>query len=204
MAQSKRKQPRSYKLGRRGESAEETRRRIVQATFDLHGEQGIADTTMKQIAERAGVSIGTVYHHFPTDPDAIAACGAHTAVHVPAPTAAIFEGAASRRARIERLFGAFFAYYERLPALASVRRDQHLAAPLREYAAHEAALRRDLAARAIGAPAKDARVTLAAALVDFDVHSALTRQGYSTREAAAKAAALANAWLDAHDKASTP
>jgi hypothetical protein len=35
------------------------------------------------------------------------------------------------------------------------------------------------------------------------VHSALLRQGFSTRDAAAKAAALANAWLDANDNAKT-
>ena len=198
------KQRRSYNLGRRGESAEETRRRIVEATFALHMEQGIAETTMKQIAERAGVSIGTVYHHFPTYPDAIAACGAFTAEHVPIPSEALFEGASARQQRIERLFAAFFDYYQRLPVLASVRRDQHLASALREFAAHEAALRRDLAARAINASAKDPRVKLIAALADFDVHGALARQGYSTREAAAKAAALANAWLDANDKPPNP
>jgi len=65
---------RSYRLKQRAESAEETRRRLVEATFALHGEQGIAATTMKQIAERAGVGVGTVYHHFPTIEDTVAAC----------------------------------------------------------------------------------------------------------------------------------
>ena len=60
---------RKYTLGRRGEAAEETRRRIVEATFALHAEQGVAATTMTQIAERAGVSVGTVYHHFATYDD---------------------------------------------------------------------------------------------------------------------------------------
>ena len=67
---------RTYQLGRRAESAEETRRRLVQATFELHGEQGIAATSMKQIADRAGVGIGTVYHHFPTLDETVMACGA--------------------------------------------------------------------------------------------------------------------------------
>ena len=46
---------RPYRLKQRAETADETRRRLVQATFALHSEQGIAATTMKQIADRAGV-----------------------------------------------------------------------------------------------------------------------------------------------------
>jgi AcrR family transcriptional regulator len=60
--------PRPYRLGRRAESAEETLRRIVRATYTLHCEQGVAATTMKQIARRADVSVGTVYHHFARPP----------------------------------------------------------------------------------------------------------------------------------------
>lgn len=45
----------------------------------LHRDRGIAATTMKDIAERADVGIGTVYHHFPSYEDAIRACGARTA-----------------------------------------------------------------------------------------------------------------------------
>ena len=58
--------PRRYRLERRAETAGETRRRLVDATFALHVEQGISATTMTDIAARAGVSVGTVYHHFPT------------------------------------------------------------------------------------------------------------------------------------------
>ena len=60
---------RHYTQSKRGEAAESTRRRIVEATIALHGEQGIAATTMKQIAARAGVSVGSVYHHFPGGKD---------------------------------------------------------------------------------------------------------------------------------------
>ncbi|HEY0437700.1 MAG TPA: helix-turn-helix domain-containing protein, partial [Phenylobacterium sp.] len=64
---------RTYRQSKRGDTAEETRRRIVDACFELHREQGMVATTMKQIAERAGVSVGSVYHHFPTYDDAIRA-----------------------------------------------------------------------------------------------------------------------------------
>jgi len=191
---------RPYRLGRRGEAAGETRRRIVAATSDLHAEQGIAATTMRQIAARAGVSVGTVYHHFPSYADAIAACGAYTTEHVPAPTDAIFAGVPSRHERIERLASAAFDYYARLPVLGSVRRDQAIAATLRKFVKQEVVHRRRLAALAVGADAQDRRSALIAALVDFDVYQALLRQGFDRSAAAATVAALANAWLDGNDR----
>lgn len=196
MDHSSKKTRRVYRLGRRGEAADETRRRIVEATFRLHGERGIADTSMKDIAERAGVSVGTVYHHFPTYPDAIAACGAYTAEHVPAPTGALFKGSETRAERVERLAAALFEYYERIPALASVRRDRHLAETLERVVQHEALNRQALAQRAIGARKRDRRTMLVAALLDLDVYRALRRQDFSTATAAVQVAALVNAWLD--------
>ena len=68
---------RPYTMRKRAQSAARTRQRLVEATFQLHTERGIAATTMQQIAERADVSIGTAYHHFSAYEDAIAACGAY-------------------------------------------------------------------------------------------------------------------------------
>ena len=115
---------RTYRQAKRNESADETRRRIVQATFELHGEQGIAATTMKQIAARAEVSVGSVYHHFPTYDDAITACGAHAFTRFPIPTPAIFAGATSRAERVRRLARALFAVFAGVRAFGSVIADQ--------------------------------------------------------------------------------
>ena len=185
---------RPYRLGRRAESTGETRQRIVEATFQLHSERGIADTSMKDIAGRAGVSVGTVYHHFPKYADAIVACGAYTAEHAPAPTAALFEGAASRQERIERLARAMFSHYERVPALESVRRDRHLARELDDFARAEDCNRRALAARAVG---RGGDAALVAAFLDIDVYRSLRREGFGTAIAAGRVAALLNAALDA-------
>jgi AcrR family transcriptional regulator len=185
---------RRYRLGRRAESTGETRRRIVEATFRLHSERGIADTSMKDIAAQAGVSVGTVYHHFPSYADAIAACGAYTAEHAPAPAETIFDGAASRSERLERLARALFQYYERVPALESVRRDRHLARELEEFAREDARNRRRLAAQAAGPGGPAA---LVAALVDIDVYRSLRREGIGTADAADRVAALLKIALDA-------
>jgi AcrR family transcriptional regulator len=201
MGRSSKQGKRGYRLGRRAETADETRQRIVEATYALHAERGIADTSMKDIAERAGVSVGTVYHHFPTYPDAIAACGAHTALTVPAPTEAIFEGVQVRSLRVERLAAALFAYYEHLPALASVRRDRLLAPALGEFADGEAGNRLRLAAQAIGARARDRNARVVAALVDLDVCRALQRQGLDVRQAARQIAAIVNCWLNQTEQA---
>lgn len=56
--------PRSYTLGKRAETAEATRRRILDATIELFRELGIPATTLKAVAERADVSRGSILHHF--------------------------------------------------------------------------------------------------------------------------------------------
>jgi len=187
------KAPRGYRLGRRAEAAAETRRRIVKATFELHSEQGIADTSMTDIAQRAGVSVGTVYHHFATYAEAIVACGAYVAEHEPAPTAAIFDGVTSRRARVEGLVYALFKHYLRVPALESVRRDRDLTPELDAFAREETKSRRMLAARAAGP--RDA--ALVAAFTDIDVFRALRREGFSAADAAGRVAESLNLLLDA-------
>ena len=180
---------RPYRLGRRAETSEETRQRLVEATFQLHAERGIAETSMKDIAERAGVSVGTVYHHFPSYGDAIVACGAYTTEHVPAPSSAVFAGAATREERIARLARALFDYYGRVPALESVRRDRELSPALEAFAREEARNRRRLVAEAVG---PDGPAALAAALLDLDAYRALRREGFSAADAADRVATLLN------------
>ena len=149
---------------------------------------------MPDIAERAGVSVGTVYHHFPSYADAIVACGAYTAEHAPAPTEAVFEGAASRQERIVHLVRALFDHYERVPALESVRRDRHLTPELDAFAREEVRNRRKLAAKAAG---PGGHAALVAALVDIDVYRSLRREGFGTLDAADRIASLLNHALDA-------
>jgi AcrR family transcriptional regulator len=189
MARSSKSGRRPYRLGRRAETSEETRQRLVEATFQLHAERGIAETSMKDIAERAGVSVGTVYHHFPSYGDAIVACGAYTSEHVPAPGSAVFAGATTREERIARLARALFDYYGRVPALESVRRDRELSPALDAFAREEARNRRKLVAEAVG---PDGPAALAAALLDLDAYRALRREGFSAADAADRVATLLN------------
>jgi AcrR family transcriptional regulator len=54
---------RTYDSPLRRENAQRTRKRILDATASVIGEDG--DFVVAQVAERAGVSVRTVYHHFP-------------------------------------------------------------------------------------------------------------------------------------------
>jgi AcrR family transcriptional regulator len=60
---------RSYDNSRRQATARDTRRSIVSAAQDLFVDLGYPNATFSAIAERAGVSVQTVYSHFPTKRD---------------------------------------------------------------------------------------------------------------------------------------
>jgi len=48
---------------------ERTRQSILDAAYGLIIEQGYAATSMRQIAERAGLALGSIYNHFPSKED---------------------------------------------------------------------------------------------------------------------------------------
>lgn len=58
--------PRPYDNSARQNAQAETIRRIIDATVGLHAEKGGMATTHADIAQRAGVSVATVYKHFPS------------------------------------------------------------------------------------------------------------------------------------------
>ena len=57
---------RTYSSPLRAEQAEQTKARIVQAAVDLLAEGDAGDLSMADVAERAGVSVRTVYRSFAT------------------------------------------------------------------------------------------------------------------------------------------
>jgi AcrR family transcriptional regulator len=63
----------------------ETRERITDAAVALHQTVGPARTSVKAIAERAGVDRATVYRHFPTEQALFDACTSHYYAHHPMP-----------------------------------------------------------------------------------------------------------------------
>jgi len=70
-------QKRKYELKARADSQRKTGDRIAAAATSLHEEVGIANTTVADIARRAGVQRPTVYAHFPDLAALLPACTAH-------------------------------------------------------------------------------------------------------------------------------
>lgn len=115
---------RAYELKRRAERQEETRRRIVEAAVELHTTLGPAHTTVKAIAERAGVTRPTVYAHFPDAQALFQACSGQVDAEVPVPDPATWSSISGPSERLEAALRDLYAYYERLePLLEHVERD---------------------------------------------------------------------------------
>jgi AcrR family transcriptional regulator len=115
---------RKYELRRRAEQQAETRQRIVEAVAALHREVGPARTTIKAIAERAGVERLTVYRHFADEAELFAACSAHfrDVTRPPHPTA--WAELSDPEERLRAALREFYAYYRRgEDMIANVRRD---------------------------------------------------------------------------------
>jgi len=61
------------KTTRRQLQKEDTRRVILNAAYELFAEKGYAETTMRTLASRAGVGLGTIFKHFPDKPSLLVA-----------------------------------------------------------------------------------------------------------------------------------
>jgi AcrR family transcriptional regulator len=100
---------RRYELKARAEAQEATRARIAAAASELHGEVGVAKTTVSDIARRAGVQRLTVYNHFPDLATLLPACTAHWLAENPMPDLesplAIEDPAERLRAVLTLLYG---------------------------------------------------------------------------------------------------
>jgi len=174
--------PRAYKLGRRVDSVEETRRRIVMATFEVHDEKGIADTTFRDIAERADVSLATVYRHFPTYDTIVEACGELTRSMIPPLDPAIFAEESDLRARLQILTDAISERLELLGDWEWIRNDARKIAPIRRFVAEFHDETCAFARAALGEHGDDETVTVVVALVDAAVYRLLREGGQPPAE----------------------
>jgi AcrR family transcriptional regulator len=115
---------RKYELKKRAERLEETRRRITEATVDLHRTIGPAATHISEVARKAGVERVTVYNHFPDQRSLLAACSAHWRALHPAPDIEGWRALADPHRRLREALGELYAWYrETEPMTANVLRD---------------------------------------------------------------------------------
>lgn len=120
-------------MKRRAESQAETRQRIVEAAFDLHGTLGPARTTFSKVAEQAGVQRQTLYAHFPDERSLYLACSAHHLDRDTPPDPAGWSDIPDREQRLKRALGEIYGWYERNAAVTgAVLRDAETNEALRD------------------------------------------------------------------------
>lgn len=124
---------RKYHQRQRAAHQEKTRGRIVDAALALHVTIGPARTTIKAIAEQAGVERLTVYRHFPDDLSLFAACGARFVELHPPPYPGEWAVIPDPVDRLRQALMALYAFYEDNEAmLVNAERDAELLPLLRE------------------------------------------------------------------------
>ena len=115
---------RKYVLKQRAEKRAETRRRILEATADLHRTVGPAKTQIAEIARRAGVQRVTVYDHFPDERSLLAACSTHWRALHPAPDPAPWTAIEDPKARLRLALHDLYGWYRQTePMTGKVLRD---------------------------------------------------------------------------------
>ena len=125
---------RRYELRKRAEQVADTRRRITEATVELHRTIGPSATRVSEIARRAGVQRVTVYTHFPDDDSLIAACSAHWRSLHPRPETAKWQAIEEPSERLRRTLTDLYAWYrETEPMTANLLRDAPAVPALRPY-----------------------------------------------------------------------
>lgn len=106
-------QSRTYRMRRRAESQQQTRRRITESAVALHGTLGPSKTSMSAVAAHAGVRRSTLYRHFPDEAALFDACTAHWAASNPLPDLGVWLAVADPDQRLSGALAELYAFYAR-------------------------------------------------------------------------------------------
>jgi AcrR family transcriptional regulator len=182
---------RKYEMKERAERLRQTRRRIVEATVELHLMRGPANTTISEVAKRAGVNRLTVYNHFPDITDLLRACSRSWTERHPAPDPTPWAEIGDPQRRLRTALTELYGFYARTePMRGNVLRDAEtmpeLAALLEGSVVPYLGAVRDLLAGGweVG---EEARKRLFAAIklaIDFHTWRSLERESGLSREEA--------------------
>jgi AcrR family transcriptional regulator len=120
-------QKRPYRMKRRAELEEQTRRRITESAVSLHEQLGPARTSISAIAEHAGVRRSTVYRHFPNEEALFAACSSHWGAANPPPGPTAWTAIEDPAERLETALHELYAFYASTEGMyTSLLRDEPL------------------------------------------------------------------------------
>jgi AcrR family transcriptional regulator len=183
-------QKRPYRMKRRAELEQETRRRITESAVELHGTLGPANTSVSAVAEHAGVQRSTVYRHFPDEAALFDACSAHWGRDHPAPDPGRWAAIGDPGERLAVALGELYAWYrdgERM--IANLLRDEPLVSVVAErfgpyHGMLEAARELLLAGRDLtGAAERRTRAAIGHALAFATWRSLAREQGLADADA---------------------
>lgn len=179
---------RSYQLKARAARQDETRRRIVEAAVELHQTVGPVETTMTDVAERAGVGRVTVYRHFADETALARACSGHYFDLHPFPDLDAWRAISDSGQRLRTGLAEAYAWHRETEQMISrtlpAGRDQDIFAPYHDF------WRAAAGVLAAGRRGKLDRAAIALAL-SFETWRTLTRDaGLTDRQAVEVAARL--------------
>jgi AcrR family transcriptional regulator len=182
---------RKYELKDRARKQEQTRARIIDALIGLHETVGASRTTVTDVARIAGINRMTVYKHFATEADMVAACTSHWIELHPPPDVERWSQIADPERRLRTALEELYAYYRETQAMwTTAYRDAPLVESLGRIMEETwfALLERAVARLAAGWGVRGRRrARLIGALnlsVDFPTWRTLTASGLDDRDAA--------------------
>ena len=115
---------REYKMVKRREKVDATRRRIAKATFELHSTIGPAFTTVALISERSGLPRQTVYRNFATYLDLFRGCIAFGLEMNPLPDSTRWESISDPEERLKVGLTELYQWFEATePVMTNAFRD---------------------------------------------------------------------------------
>lgn len=179
---------RRYELKRRAVLQDETRQRIVDATIELHKTIGAAETTISEIAKRAGVGRVTVYRHFPDEETLFFACSGYYFSQHPFPNIERWREVADPLERLRQGLRESYAWHRENAEMISMAlaeaRDLPMMAPYHAFW-DRAAETLAAAWRVRGRRRSNLKAAIALAL-SFETHRTLTREQHVTDEQASE------------------
>lgn len=180
--------PRAYNNESRLQQQAELKTRIAAAAARLHAEKGALGTSWADIAQAAGVSLPTVYKHYPDFEALIPACTGHAAqLAPPLPVERILaaEDLAAAAQALAQACDQLNAYFEPWRAWGEAARIEPLARFQAQQRASFTGLCRQVLRRHLPAAAGlDEMAAQWQALLDFGFWHALVRQHGFSRAAA--------------------
>ena len=115
---------REYKMVKRREKVDATRRRIAKATYELHSTIGPAFTTVALISERSGLPRQTVYRNFATYLDIFRGCIAFGLEMNPLPDSTRWESISDAAERLQVGLTELYQWFEATePVMTNAFRD---------------------------------------------------------------------------------